>query len=489
MAEALEQSRQPTATDLLNLAFHMEAAGQIPAAFRYALRAGEAALARGAVQQAADLFARALRMESDAGAPVLHRVQVRRLLGLAMLALGHIADCMRITEEGLGLIDIRLPAGGLALGRSLLVEAAQQTILRLREVDASLIARVAERLAPRPQAGDDPAAQASRALLDEAYALYATHGEGALYLCADERLLRCALGCVNIADQTGDPGQRIFSYSAMAYTASLLPSPALAQVYLQRADLLRQARAGSRAEYEFLRLRCAVYINQGRFADAQHDADAAVRIAQALGDDGALMFSVQQRIWIALFSGQYDAIQTDIDSLRSVAERARQDQFLAWARAYGAAVSRLRGGLGGALSDLNSAIGLGRRAHDLFFELYALSQRARVCVDLRAWGDARADVDAALGLYQLTPMLAYGVLDAIHGLVDVCFALMLQAPPVIRLAQRQRLLRAIAFQKKLARHLVIARSIAAGAQARLARLDAGQAEGDRDAADRRRGER
>lgn len=483
VAEALERISLPTPTPaaLLALAFHMEAAGRIPTAFGYALRAGEVSLSRGALQQAAELLGRALRMEAQAEAPLLERVRTRRLLGLAMLALGNIAACMRVTEEGLGLLGITLPAGGRGLGRSLLSEAAQQGLLRLRDAGSSRLGALAARLARRwgAAAGPDAAAdgQPKRAELDEAYGLYATHGEGALYLCADERLLHCALGCVNIADRTGDVGQRIFSYSAMAYTSSLLPLPSLAALYLRRADPLRQMRTGTRGEFEFLRLRCAVHINQGRFEDARTDADSALRIARAIGDDGAVMFAIQQCIWVELFRKRYDDLDAEIDQLRAVAERSRQDQFQAWARAYRAAVTHLRGGHGAALTDLDSAIVLGRKAHDLFFELYALSQRARVSVALQSWGDARADADAALGLYQVTPMLAYGVLDSIHGLVDVCLALLRHAPPVIRPAQRKRLLRAMGFQKTLARHLIIAQAPAADARRRLAELDAEQVRG------------
>ena len=87
--------------------------------------------------------------------------------------------------RGLLLFGLRLPSAQHEVARGLLQVLWTQGQLRLREIFPTL------------SVPSLPAALQSREALDEAYGLFATHGEGALYLCAEVRLLYCALCCVN----------------------------------------------------------------------------------------------------------------------------------------------------------------------------------------------------------------------------------------------------------------------------------------------------
>lgn len=444
------------------LAFHLGQGGDAAGAFHYAIVAAQAALARGALREAEDLLRGALRDEAAGDPPLIERVRARRLLGSVQLTLGEIADCMRTTEEGLGLFGLPLPSRKLDVARGLLDVLWTQGRFRLREAMPSLTLP------------DLPPALRGREALDEAYGLFATHGEGALYLCAEERMLYCALCCVNLADQTGDPAQRVFSYSAMSYTASVVPLPSVSALYLRRADPLRRELAGTHAEYEFLRLRCATYINETRFHEAIQDSDHASRVAARLGSEKGILFTTQQRLWIAYVRDDLASERDRIETLQILAERARHDQFIAWGKAHAGTLALQSGQVGLAASLLTEAILGGRKIHDLFCEMHALCVRALCLISQDQWESARADADAALGLYEATPLVAYGLVPALNHLVDACFALVERAPTVIRPAQHQRLARALHFQARLARRLRVARPGALRAEARICR-ERGQA--------------
>mgnify|MGYP002137600307 CR=1 FL=1 len=457
VAQKLQASRTVTADVAAALAFHLQQAGDAVGAFHFALLAAQGALSRGALAEAEELLRTALRSEAAGAPPLIERVRARRLLGAVQLARGELSDCMQTTEEGLLLFGLRLPSAQHEVARGLLQVLWTQGQLRLREIF------------PRLSVPSLPAALQSREALDEAYGLFATHGEGALYLCAEVRLLYCALCCVNLADHTGDAAQRLFSYSAMSYSASVVPLPSVSALYLRRAHSLRQSLPNTHAEYEFLRLRCATYINETRFAEALKDSEQAARVARHLGSEKGILFTTQQRLWIGYMRDDLVSERSRVEEFLDLAQRARHEQFIAWGQAHAGTLALASGQAERAYTLLSQALVGGRQVHDLFCEMHALCVRAVAQLARHDWESARGDADAALGLYEATPLVAYGLVPALNHLVDACFALVAEAPPVIRAAQGARLARALRFQARIARRLLVAQPGALRSQARLCR--------------------
>lgn len=466
VADALERTRAPSGETAATLAYHLHRAGELARAFRYALLASEAAMGRGALREAHSLLLQAQQLEPQVSPSQIARVRVRRLLGTATLALGHIDDCMRITEEGLQILGLPLPVSERQLVTDVLRNVVTQGAYRIRARFAGPSGEHFPSLTwLEPSIPPD--------LQREATGLLAAHAEVALYLFSDRRLFFCSLALANIAERVGDDLQRISSYSALAYTANAMSLRALSDLYLQQADELRRKHPGTVAEFKFLRVRGSVYISQARFPDAERDLHQAEAIARDIGDAYARLVAMQQTLWIWVFRAQLDRATDLLDRFAQLAEQESHSQFSARARIYRAQRLLDTGQHVAAQVSLREALSQTRETRDLTFELYAVVLHARAAIALSQWETARADTDVALSIFAESTIINYGVVAAAQGLVEVCFALLERAQPLLRPLRRARLQRAMDVLRRLAGHHEPGRPALLRAQARLLRLDGG----------------
>ena len=459
VAAGIEQSHPASADVAAALAFHLQQGGERARAFPFALTAADAAFSRGALREALTLLQQAQSLEPDAVPAPLARVRLRRLLGTTLLGLGHIDDCMRITEEGLQLLQRPLPVTSGQLAMSLLFNLATQGSLRLRE-----------RLPHLPM---QPAWDRGLSVEEgrEALGLLATHAEVALYLFSDRRLFFCSLALANLAERLNAVPQQILGYSSLAYTAATHDLPSVATRYLQMADALRKTLPGSGAEFKFLRVRGSILISQGHLTAAEADLRTADAIADAIGDTTSRMVALQQILWIRLFQNHMDRAHADLDAFQQLAERERHGQFGPRAQVFRALLLQLAGQHLEATRTLEAALLPIRATRDLTFELFAVALHACSALSLGRVEAARADTDILLSIFSSSPIFNYGVLPSAYAQVDVCLALLERAQPLLRAQRRAQLDRALAVLKRLARHHRIARPTWLRAQARLLRLE------------------
>lgn len=457
VALGIERSRPLSGDVAAALAFHYQHGGEPARAFHFALLASDAATQRGALREALSLLRQAQSLESLATPLRLARVRLRRLLGTTLLGLGHIDECMQITEDGLALLDQPLPVSSRQLAFGLLENLALQAALRVNDVLPG-----PHRL---PLGADSLSPDEGR----EALSLLVTHAEVALYLFSDRRLFFCSLALANLADRLDDVPQRITSYGALAYTSSTFGLSHIADLYLSKAAALRETVRGTAADYKFLRLRSSLLISRGQLAEAELDLRQADAIAQAVFDSTSRLVALQQLVWIAIFRDQLRDGSPALQALVQVAEREGHGQFIPRARISQAQVLQQRGQHREAVNVLDAALIAVRERRDLTFELQALQLHARSNLALGQIEAARADCDVLLSIFSSSPIFNYGVLPAAVGLVEVCFGLLERAQPLLRAQRRAQLDRALAVLKRMARHHRIAQPSWLRAQARLLR--------------------
>jgi serine/threonine protein kinase len=466
VADAIERRAAPTGEVAAVLAFHLQQADEPQRAYRYAILAGEAAIARGAPRESEEILAQAAALEPRGFPSLLLQVRLRRLRGKAQLALGHIDDCMRTTEEGLGLLGLALPASTrqlvLSLGRSLLTQGVHR--IDDRAVFQTRLSRLLD-----PGLSPD--------LLREAQGLLASHAEVAFYVSSGQRFIYCALAAANLADQLRDEPQQIIGYAALAYNASMMSLPALSALYLGKADALRQQHRGTFAEFNFLRLRGGLYISQGRFQQSEIDLLQADQIAHDIGDTYSRLVALQQILWCRVFN---DALLPSDDVLGlfvRLADSEGHRQFAARARVMEAHSLLLSGQPALAQPILEAALVQIRAARDLTFELHAVQLHARAALRLQQWETARADIDVLRSIFADSPILNYGVLPAASGLAEVSLELLRRASPLLLASYRHRVEQAFVVLERLAKYHAIARPILLWAQARRLRVQAGSSPG------------
>jgi class 3 adenylate cyclase len=435
---ALEQlyssNPEPRLTELAFHAFQAAPGGDVAKAVGYATRAGKRASASAAHEEAARSYDLALQaLELEEGADDLHRVEL-------LLSLG----------------DAHHHAGESAGARSALIEVAE---IGRRIGDASLIAQAAivyGRLR-FTDSGADPLlaelledAVARRAQLDDAtrarvLAVLCVH----IALLDSARHLALADEAIEAATRSGDPGALAYALSAQGYAMRAASAEGRRAHYLKVARLAEEANDielqvathntlaigalvdGDRALFDSERetharlvdvsrspfsryvqtmLQACTAVFEGRYADADELATAAIGIARRTGDQtsvwtvGALYFAYFREL------GRFGELE--------VPTRKVADDF--------PLLTVWRAGLAQILNDQakfdDAAIELERLSRDGFssiamdvFRVYSLAALAEVAAGL-------ADTKLGAELYDLltryagTAAVVGGV--AYHGAID-----------------------------------------------------------------------
>jgi len=465
VGEALEQL-SPAGTSpgaATTLAYHFEQAGAWERTLHYALAAGEESLRRGALAEGTALLERAVALQARTRPDPVLAARAHRLLAKGLLGIGRVADSLVRAEEGLRLLGYPMASGGWPAARALAEAAASQLRAQLHDP------------APARPAGSPPRSEAlsadERARLDEAYALFAVHGEGCIYYSADKRVLYCVLGCANIAARTGDPDQQTFSYSALAFFASTIPLHELSKRYLALAEAAQQAARLPGSPIEFLRMRSAIQLGQGQWAGARADCEQAVALYRQLGDDFGTMFGLQMCSWAALLPGDLETAARYTQELRALAERAHNPLYLACGHGMFGATLLRSGRLAQARQALDIAAPFARESGGVLIERTVMSALALCAARQGDFVLARQLADATLTAMRVNPSQIYAAVAPLHSLVETYLLLLDNTPKIARQALRQRLDWALALQVRLARHLIIAKPQLLLSRGRLAELD------------------
>lgn len=249
---------------------HREAQQAAPAAHYYAI-AGDAALSRGAPEEARALLLQALHLHAQLKPTLFCQVRVQRGLAQAEFGLGNYqaADAaLRQTFAlgGLPLVDGPQPWYGAAL-KQLIDVAARR-----------LLPPVAKLWPPPPSPQRDVLHELLRVL--GVMEIYVWLGRPELYI-------QCTLWALKLEEILGTVGNHTNSHAALAFLLSYTPLGGLAvQHLLHRGQALVP---GSIAELAALRVEALVRINQGRLAEAARKAEVATAIARAHQDDLGLL--------------------------------------------------------------------------------------------------------------------------------------------------------------------------------------------------------
>lgn len=428
------------------LAFHFEQAGELRKAAEYALRGGEESFAIGALAEACVLLKRAVALQAQHGNfDALVLAKTHRLLAESLLALGQIDASMAHSGEGLRTLQYPMVAQTLAGSQALLGSFAAQVQKRV----------LTWGFGRKTESVETPA---ERERLNILYGLLSSYGEASLYFCSELSLFHCALGCANIADRTGEASQQIFSYGAMAYSASAIPLDGVATRYLDQAEAALARAPSLFGQRQLLRLSCAVHINRGRFAEALRVASRGIAVCQEASDVFGHMFIQQMVAWIYLFTGKSEQAAHICDALRELAEQSHNRQFLGWAYAMHGLAMRQLGNRSLAISDFRNALPLTRAAADSLSQRFALAHFALCAAENEESSLSCEYLDAALGLIEKSPILAYATLHSVQACVETCQRLLQQTHPVVHASLKQRLKNALSAQQRLGTRLVIGKS-------------------------------
>ncbi|HEX8201814.1 MAG TPA: hypothetical protein VF590_15165, partial [Isosphaeraceae bacterium] len=251
------------------LAHHWGLAEDDARAIDYLDKAGAQALRGGSYQEAVRFFGEALERTARPGTSGGHpqrRARWERQLGQACLSLGRLAESRGHTERALALLGHPAPAtrAGLAVGyaRAILVQGLH------RLWPARFVGRA-----------DGPCEDQCQAA--GAYEILAE----LCYLDQDRALgVLAALRALNLAEAASPSPELARSTATMGIVASLVPWPALAEVYGRRALAAAEAGDDPNARAWVLQLTGMYDLGAGLFARSRRRLEGAVALAQGLGD-------------------------------------------------------------------------------------------------------------------------------------------------------------------------------------------------------------
>lgn len=253
------------------IAYHHREAHQAAQAAHYYSIAGDAALSRGAPEEARGLLVQALQMQERIEATTLSQVRVHR--GLAQ------------AEFGLG----NYKAADTALRRSFALAGVPLSEDRKRWYGAvgwQLFDSAARRLLPKMLRSGSFAGRRDRTLLHELLLGLAVM-EMYVWLGRPEMYIQCTLWALEFEDILDTADNHTNSRAAMAFLLSYTPLGSLGVKHL-----LHKGHAlvpGSVAELAALRVDALVRITEGRWTEAVRKAEIAATIARYHQDDLGLL--------------------------------------------------------------------------------------------------------------------------------------------------------------------------------------------------------
>lgn len=302
---ALEQVYPSLAAPTAELAYHFEQGGQLDKAARYAALAGEQALNRGALNEAAALLTRACALQEQVNLPVAERARTVRRLVDAKLGLGQLEAGVRALGSTFALLGSPIPQGKLAMGLALLREGGTQIF---HQLEPSWLRR--------------PTDDAKRRLYAEEAALHHIGVEINGHLGKLPEVAYGALRGINLARLQTDPELYGNSKLVMSYLFQIALLPSLSESYLESGRALLLKSPDLKNQLYALRVAGIIYHFRGEHKRAVKSWHQAQTLAESLGDPATQIFLSISLAATHACLGEYQA--SILEAERSLAEARTQ---------------------------------------------------------------------------------------------------------------------------------------------------------------------
>ena len=299
------------------IGFHCDRGGLPRQAAQFLARAGQLALRRGVLNQAAEQLGRAAVLEEQLAMPAVQRAGTLRRLARAEHGLGRNDACLQTVHRAMALVGNPIPRTRSGRLSAILAETWTEVRHRLYGV----------RRLPTTE---------GRALKQEQLNILTNTGDS-LYVARGslDVALYVALCGLHAAEELGDVRYQISYLSALGYTASLFAARPLQSYFLDRADVLaRRADVVRSPVVAHLAFSGLVALSQGRWLDAEQGFMCLEAKGRETGD------RIREGLACNMLCALYCELQT-WDRMQAAAERCEQlgrelgnAQFLGSARGW-----------------------------------------------------------------------------------------------------------------------------------------------------------
>lgn len=317
VAEVLERRTDTThATDVL-LAHHWVAAGDTDKSLEYLERAGDSASAGGALDEAIDLYTRALDLEQPQRhprftIPTPQRARLMTRLGEALHLLGDRPASRVWLGRGLRQLGFAAPTHRWIQLPSICWHLAGQF------VHAFLPERL--RRGRRSRRGTYLEAARCLELLAESW-----------FFDDQTAWLAANLRAVNLADAAGLPYEVVRPFGTVAFLWGVMGLHRLSESYFDLAVSAGEAIEDHRSVAVTWYVRTAYYFKEGRSAQARDAAIRAVAAARITQDRHTICMSLTMQAMVAFQAGDYVGARTLYGEILRTARTARNVQHEGWA--------------------------------------------------------------------------------------------------------------------------------------------------------------
>ena len=395
------------------LAYHFDEAGERSRALPHRLAAGEHAMRTGAVHEAIEHLERVVALaDSVVLAPPLHAHSMA-LLSRAYHGAGRPHECVQILQRMFEMMGIPVPASSLRLlldtthllGRHV---GFQLGILSHRAVEDSQEA----------------------AWLTEAIDATASAIEAFVLALTPGRLLHWFLAFMHKTEQLGEPIRLACGYAFLGFFFSATPLRWLADLYLQRArQLLAQVTTPPLEALAVLNQVEAVrHLGNGELEQAQRCLAEELDLVRRSGRwNQELMVLLHQSI-LEQWQGHAGSQEGSVAARDELARKVNSAQVAVWGQGIESVNALKNGDLERAAQLLQKGDEQRKRAGDRAGDVL-LGGLSALC-ELRRGDPAKARriADETLDLIGSAVSPAYGQLDGLAALVEVCIALWAAAP-------------------------------------------------------------
>ena len=300
------------------LAYHWGRAEDIGKTLFYLEKAGEQALTEGAYKEAAGYFHEALRLH-EGGETVAGRDDERRRahwerqLGEAQLGLGNLPESRAALERAVALLGFPVPTSMASLGGTLARAIGRQTL---------------NRLTPSRAIGRAPT---DKATLREAALAYLRLLETYFFLAGTAETLNASLQALNIAEAAGPSPELARAYALTGWIVSMVPQPALTDLYLGLAAKVASTPEGRAALQPVQFFTGFSRAAAGAWEEGHAALEEAVELADRLGDKRRWIEAVCGLSTVMHYEGQFARrVEMGAGVLYTSARRQGDFQAEAW---------------------------------------------------------------------------------------------------------------------------------------------------------------
>ena len=458
VGQAIENSYEDLASHAAALAEHFVSADDTAKAIRYGILAGERALAGGALEEAATRLKQVQALQGRAGAALMERVLVGRLLMTALLGLGKLEESRILLEQ---LMD--------KLGHPPLKQSWQVAGALLHELGRQALFLVQPSLVQPPRDPDErQRLEQLSTLCQEATHLY-------FWLGDKTRLMHLWLLEHNLGELLHKVPVQASSFSSLAYLLHVSGMPALAQRYLQKGRTFYARCPDVRPRILFLISAGSLDICLGNWGKAAELLRQGTALARQIGHGEDLMHLLMQSAVMNLWQGNMAEAESAFSEVGVLAER---DGAIRWQTYHviWIGLQELRQGHFEAAASMFMQAGtLARQLKDLLGELFATGQQALCALRLGQPEKARELAESGLHMLDKAGFLSHACLEGCPSILEVYLTLWEQTQsfvhsPLARIAMQRKLRRALGYLRGYAKIYALGRPRLALHQGRYAWL-------------------